>query len=151
MGYTFAMSDTEIVAILHSIDRRLGGVETRLGGVETRLGGVETGLGGVGTRLGGVENRLGGMDERLNTLETNVARQPDLRLLGHQMATLIERVAELNAMNLRTITAVNDLARENVTPGEIEALHGGLKEVHTSTFRHEARIRRIEAELHLPP
>jgi hypothetical protein len=83
------MSDPEILSLLRSIDGRLGGVESRLGGVEARLDAVET---------------------RLETLETVTARAPDLRLLGHQMATLIERVTELEASNTRAITALNDIS-----------------------------------------
>ena len=92
------MSDPEILSLLRSIDGRLGGVESRLGGVETRLGGVEA--------------RLGAVETRLETLETVTARAPDLRRLGHQMATLIERVTGLEASNTRAIAALNDIARE---------------------------------------
>ena len=122
------MSDPEILSLLRSIDGRLGGVESRLGGVETRLDAVET---------------------RLETLETVTARAPDLRLLGHQMATLIERVTELEASNTRAIAALNDIARESVTPGEVEALHSEMKELRNAKFNHEVRIRQLEAELHI--
>src|SRR5580658_6604002 len=90
------MSDPEILSLLRSIDGRLGGVESRLGGVETRLGGVEA--------------RLDAVETRLATLETVTARAPDLRLLGHQMPTLIERVTGLEASNTRAIAALNDIA-----------------------------------------
>jgi len=122
------MSDPEILSLLRSIDGRLGGVESRLGGVEARLDAVET---------------------RLETLETVTARAPDLRLLGHQMATLIERVTELEASNTRAIAALNDIARESVTPGEVEALHSEMKELRNAKFNHEVRIRQLEAELHI--
>jgi chromosome segregation ATPase len=124
------MSDPEILSLLRSIDGRLGGVESRLGGVEARLDAVET---------------------RLETLETVTARAPDLRLLGHQMATLIERVTELEASNTRAIAALNDIARESVTPGEVEALHSEMKELRNAKFNHEVRIRQLEAELHIAP
>ena len=124
------MSDPEILSLLRSIDGRLGGVESRLGGVEARLDAIET---------------------RLETLETVTARAPDLRLLGHQMATLIERVTELEASNTRAIAALNDIARESVTPGEVEALHSEMKELRNAKFNHEVRIRQLEAELHIAP
>jgi chromosome segregation ATPase len=124
------MSDPEILSLLRSIDGRLGGVESRLGGVEARLDAVET---------------------RLETLETVTARAPDLRLLGHQMATLIERVTGLEASNTRAIAALNDIARESVTPGEVEALHSEMKELRNAKFNHEVRIRQLEAELHIAP
>jgi len=122
------MSETELLSILQSIDARLGGVETRLGGVETRLGDLE--------------------DSHRDLTEC-VRRQPDLRLLGHQMAALIERVNELHASNTRAIAALNDIARESVTPGEVEALHSELKEMRATEFSIDVRVRRIEAELHL--
>jgi len=124
------MSDSETLNLLRSIDGRLGTVETRLGGIETRLSGVET---------------------RLETLETVTARAPDLRLLGHQMATLIERVTGLEASNTRAIAALNDIARESVTPGEVEALHSEMKELRNAKFNHEVRIRQLEAELNIAP
>src|SRR5271169_2585748 len=136
------MSDPEILSLLRSIDGRLGAVETRLAGFETRLGALEI-------RLGGVEARLDAVETRLETLETVTARAPDLRLLGHQMATLIERVTELEASNTRAIAALNDIARESVTPGEVEALHSEMNEFRNTKFNHEVRIRQVEAELHI--
>jgi chromosome segregation ATPase len=145
------MSDSEMLNLLRSIDGRLGGVETRLGRVETRLEGVETRLDGVETRLGGVETRLGGVETRLETLETITARAPDLRLLGHQIATLIERVTKLEASNTRTIAALNDVVRDSVTPGEVEAIHTEINEFRNTKFNHEVRIRQIESELNIAP
>jgi hypothetical protein len=144
MRYSCAMSDSEMLNLLRSIDGRLGGVETRLGGVETRLSGVET-------RLGGVETRLSGVETRLETLETITARAPDLRLLGHQIATLIERVTRLEASNTRTIAALNDVVRDSVTPGEVEAIHSEMNEFRNTKFNHEVRIRQIESELNIAP
>lgn len=117
------MSDAEILSVLRSIDTRLGGVETRLGGVETRL----------------------------ETLENITARQPDLRLIGDQMATLIERVTALETPNTRAIAALNDVTRESVAPGEVEALHTEVTELRTSKFNHEVRLRQLEAELRITP
>ena len=131
------MSDPEILSLLRSIDGRLGAVETRLGALEIRLGGVEA--------------RLDAVETHLETLETVTARAPDLRLLGHQMATLIERVTGLEASNTRAIAALNDIARESVTPGEVEALHSEMKELRNAKFNHEVRIRQLEAELHIAP
>jgi hypothetical protein len=91
----------------------LRSIDGRLGSVETRLGGIETHVGGIETRL---------------------------RLLGHQMATLIERVTGLEASNTRAIAALNDIARESVTPGEVEALHSEMNELRNAKFNHEVRI-----------
>ena len=80
-----------------------------------------------------------------------MARQPDLRLIGRQMATLIERVTALEASNTRAIAALNDLARESVTPGEVEALHTEVDPLRSSKFDHEVRLRQLGAELHIAP
>ena len=124
------MSDPEILSLLRSIDGRLGAVDSRLGAVESRLGDIET---------------------RLETLETVTARAPDLRLLGHQMATMVERITKLEASNTRAIAALNDLARDSVTPGEVEALHSEMNEFRNTKFNHEVRLRQIESELHITP
>ena len=145
------MSDSETLSLLRSIDGRLGNVEIRLGGIETRVGGIETRVGAIETRLSGVETRLSGLETRLETLESVTARAPDLRLLGHQMATLIERVTGLEASNTRAIAALNDIARESVTPGEVEALHSEMNELRNAKFNHEVRIRQLEAELNIAP
>lgn len=101
--------------------------------------------------LRSIDTRLGGVETRLEALENTTARQPDLRLIGHQMATLIERVTALEASNTRAIAALNDVARESVTPGEVEALHTEVTELRTSKFNHEVRLRQLEAELHITP
>jgi uncharacterized coiled-coil protein SlyX len=152
------MADSETLELLRSIDGRLGGLETRVGaiethvgGIETRVGGIETRVGGIETRLAGIETRLSGVETRLETLETVTARAPDLRLLGHQMATMVERITKREASNTRAIAALNDVARESVTPGEVEALHTEMNDFRDTKFNHEVRLRQIEAELHLAP
>jgi uncharacterized coiled-coil protein SlyX len=152
------MADSETLELLRSIDGRLGGIETRVGaiethvgGIETRVGGIETRVGGIETRLAGIETRLSGVETRLETLETVTARAPDLRLLGHQMATMVERITKREASNTRAIAALNDVARESVTPGEVEALHTEMNDFRDTKFNHEVRLRQIEAELHLAP
>ena len=92
---------------------------------------------------------LQAIQSRLESIESTMAKQPDLRLIGHQLATLIERVNSLEASNIRAIAALNDIARESVTPGEVEALHTEMKDLRTTRFNHEVRLRQIEGELQL--
>jgi hypothetical protein len=131
------MSDSETLDVLRSIDGRLGGIEIRVGAIETHVGGIET--------------RLSGIETRLETLETVTALAPDLRLLGHQMATMVERITKLEPSNNRAIAVLNDVARDSVTPGEVEALHTEMNDFRDTKFNHEVRLRQIEAELHLAP
>jgi chromosome segregation ATPase len=137
--------------LLSGVETRLSGVETRLGGFETLLSGVETRLSGVGTSMETLEKRMETLETRLETLETVTARAPDLRLLGHQMATMVERITKLEASNTRAIAALNDVVRDSVTPGEVEALHTELNEFRNAKFNHEVRIRQLEAELNIAP
>ena len=72
-----------------------------------------------------------------------------MRLIGHQIGALIERVGGLDEKNVRALAAINDFARENVTPGEVEALPTALSEVRQTDFKMDVRLRRVESELHL--
>lgn len=105
-----------------------------------------------------VSSEVARLDAKVGHLQVEVAglrerfdKQPDLRLLGHQMQALIDRVSSLKEKNVRALAAINDFARENVSPGEVEALHSELKEMRELEFRHDVRLRRIEDELHLTP
>jgi hypothetical protein len=67
------------------------------------------------------------------------------------MATMVELITKLEASNTRAIAALNDVARDSVTPGEVEALHSEMNDFRDTKFNHEVRLRQIEAELHLAP
>lgn len=47
--------------------------------------------------------------------------------------------------------AINDLARENVTPGEITAVHASLDALEQARDAFEARVSRLKAELRPTP
>jgi hypothetical protein len=64
-------------------------------------------------------------------------RAPDLRLLAHQMTTMVERITKLEASNTRAVAALNDVVRKRVTPGEVEALHLEMKEFLDTKFIHD--------------
>lgn len=96
-----------------------------------------------------LQGEVAGIKSELAALRERFDRQPDLRLLGHHMQAMIERLTGLEEKNVRALSAINDFARENVTPGEVEALHSELKEIRELEFRHDVRLRRIEDELHL--
>ena len=96
----------------------------------------------LGARLQAVESDSG-------ATRLLIEKQPDMRLIGHQLGALIERVGALEEKNVRALAAINDFARENVTPGEVEALHTALSEVREIDFKIDVRLRRVEAELNL--
>lgn len=122
-------------AILAAIERLSQRFEVRLDAMDKRFERIET-------RLDAVEKQIAAVREKIDA-------QPDMRLLGHQIEVLIKRVGALEEKNTRAISAINDFARENVTPGEVEALHSGLSEVRSIEFDFDVRLRRVEAELHL--
>ena len=116
----------DIAAALTNLVEAVGRVDSRLGGVESRLGGVESRLGGVETRLGRLETRLGGVDTRLAEVETHIKSQPDLRLLMEPARTTLDRMVHMEGEMRMLRSAINDHARENVTPGEMAAVHHDL-------------------------
>lgn len=126
------------------LDGKIDRLDTTVDQLEVRVGQVDTRVGELDARVGHVQSELGAFKERFD-------KQPDVRLLGHQMQALIERVSGLEEKCVRALAAINDFARENVTPGEVEALHSELKEVRELEFRHDVRLRLIEDELHLTP
>ena len=71
-------------------------------------------------------------------------------MLGHQMATKVERITKLEGSNTRAI-ALNDALRKRITPGEVEALCTEMNDFRDTKFNHEVRRRQIEAEWHLAP
>jgi formyltetrahydrofolate synthetase len=109
---------------------------------ETEVDKILSAIAELGARLRAVE-----MDSA--TTRQLVEKQPDMRLLGHQIVALIDRVSALEEKNVRALAAINDFARDNLTPGEVEALHSALTEVRQADFNIDVRLRRVEAELHL--
>jgi chromosome segregation ATPase len=134
--------DNAILAAIERLSQRFDTFQARFERVETRLDAMDKRFERIEARLGAVENQLAAVRDKIDA-------QPDMRLLGHQIEVLIKRVGALEEKNARAISAINDFARENVTPGEVEALHSGLSEVRSIEFDFDVRLRRVEAELHL--
>jgi uncharacterized coiled-coil protein SlyX len=126
-------------------------LDARIAGLDARIAGLEAKVAGLDGRVAGLEAGLTHVREELAELRERFDKQPDLRLLGVQMQALIERVGKLEEKNIRALAAVNDFARENVTPGEVEALHDALREIREIDFGLDVRLRKVEQELHPTP
>jgi uncharacterized coiled-coil protein SlyX len=142
---------TQVSEGFSRLDERIAGLEAKITGLDGRVAGLEAKVSGLDGRVAGLEAGLTHVREELAELRERFDKQPDLRLLGVQMQALIERVGKLEEKNIRALAAVNDFARENVTPGEVEALHGALQEIREIDFGLDVRLRRVEQELHLTP
>ena len=81
-------------------------------------------------RFDEMQGRLDEMQGRFSTLEAQVVVLP---MIGESIAALQRNVRMLTA-------AVNDMARVNITAGEVEALHTELEQL-------TARQNEIEAQL----
>ena len=66
------------------------------------------------------------MDTRLAEVETHIKSQPDLRLLMEPARTTLDRMVHMEGEMRMLRSAINDHARENVTPGEMAAVHHDL-------------------------
>jgi hypothetical protein len=106
-------------------------------------GDMRTSQSEMGTRLDGVRAELQALRERFDA-------QPDFRLLMNTVNELVERVIQLG-QDVRMIrSAINDQARESVTPGEVEGIHHDLRILTRADLDHAARIRRLKETLSLP-
>jgi chromosome segregation ATPase len=131
------------------IDIKVGQIDIKVGQIDAKVGQLDAKVGQLDAKVGQIDAKVDGLQGGMVELRERFDKQPDLRLLGHHMQAMIERLSALEEKNVRALAAINDFARENVTPGEVEALHSELKEVRELEFRHDVRLRRIEDELHL--
>ncbi|MBI1868433.1 MAG: hypothetical protein HYS06_09115 [Methylocystis sp.] len=86
------------------LDARVGQLDATVGRLDARIGQLEARVGQLDVRVGQVQDGMAGLKERFD-------RQPDMRLLGHQMQALIDRVSSLEEKNVRALAAINDFAR----------------------------------------
>jgi hypothetical protein len=86
----------------------------------------------------------------LQTVQERLDALPDFRLLMNTVKELIDRVIQIGEDMRMMRSAINDQARESVTPGEVEAIHHDLRIMTRAGLDHAARIRRLEETLSLP-
>jgi hypothetical protein len=102
------------------------------------------------TSFDAADRRLEGLQTEVRDLKARFDAQPDFRLLMHTVRELVERVIELGEDVRMVRSAINDQARESVTPGEVDAIHHDFRTLTRADLDHAARIRRLEDTLSLP-
>ena len=122
----------EILDLIRQLEQRLG----------ARFDAIQGDVASIGARLDAIQSDLGKLRQRFDS-------QPDMRLLGHNVEIMMERLSELEATSIRGFAALNDIAGESVTPGEVEALHSKVRDLSDARFGHEGRLRRLQRELNI--
>ena len=73
-----------------------------------------------------------------------------MRLMLANSKVILERLVHIESEIVMLRAAVNDHARENVTLGEMAAIHQDLAKLRMEQMDGEARMRRVESVLELP-
>lgn len=121
-----------------------------ISGLGSRLDKMDARLEKIEARLDKIEARLDKMDARLSDVESWQKSQPDMRLMLANSKIVLERLVHIESEIVMLRAAVNDHARENVTPGEMAAIHQDLAKLRMEQIDGEARMRRVESVLELP-
>ena len=100
--------------------------------------------------ISGLGTRLDKIEARLSEVESWQKSQPDMRLMLANSKVILERLVHIESEIVMLRAAVNDHARENVTPGEMAAIHQDLAKLRMEQMDGEARMRRVESVLELP-
>src|SRR6266481_3165188 len=106
-----------VLEILKVMQGDVAGLKTDVSAVKTDLAGVKTDLAGVKTDLAGVKT--------------------EVRVHSRTLDILLQEGRLLRA-------AVNDFAKENVTPGEVEAIHHDLNRLPQEVSALTVRVEMIE-------
>ena len=106
---------------------------------------------GLGARLDKMDARLDKIETRLDTMEAWQSSQPDMRLMLANSKVMIERMIYFEGEMRMMRSAINDHARENVTPGEVASLHHDLSAYRQQQLFDGGRLLRLETVLELPP
>jgi len=135
---------------------RLDAVRTDMTRNSGRLDAIHGDVANIGARLDATRTDVTRNGERLDAIQSDLGKlrqrfdsQPDMRLLGHNVEIMMERLSELEATSIRGFAALNDIAKESVTPGEVEALHSKVRDLSDARFGHEGRLRRLQRELNI--
>ena len=138
------------MASLDDIFLAISGLGTRLDKMDARLDKMDARLDKMDTRLDKMDARLDKIESRLSEVESWQKSQPDMRLMLANSKVILERLVHIESEIVMLRAAVNDHARENVTPGEMAAIHQDLAKLRMEQMDGEARMRRVESVLELP-
>jgi DNA repair ATPase RecN len=114
------MADATLETLHAELVRLHGEMQSRFSSLDAKFSSLES----------KVEDRFSNLEGRFSSFEARVVGLP---LIGESIAVLQRNVRMLTA-------AVNDMARVNITAGEVEALHTELEQI-------AAKQNEIEAQL----
>jgi len=135
---------TELSAVLEQLDAIRREMKASFDAANRRFDAADGRFDGIGRRLDSLQTEV-------HELKASFEAQPDLRLLMSAVGQIREQMVGYG-QDLRMLrSAINDHARENVTPGEIEAIHHDLQNLSKNELDIIIRLRRIEDTLSLPP
>ena len=138
-------------ARIDTVGARLDTVGARFDELDTRLDKIEVRLDKIEVRLDTMDARLDAMDMRLDALEAYNKNQPDMRLMMAIIKSNMDKMIYVEGELRMLRSAINDHARENVTPGEMRALHHDLDLYRRAQTEVEIRMKRVEMVLELQP
>jgi len=139
------MTENVVLEILRVIQADVSGLKTDLAAVKTSLAAVKTDLAAVKTDVAAVQSDL-------TTVKTDVHSHTRLLDVLQQDTALIRgartgrpRTPDILLRDARLRRgAVNDMAKESVTPGEVEAIHHDLNRLQQQVSELTARLIIVE-------
>lgn len=129
----------------------IGGLGARFDTLEARIGSLEARIGSLEGRFGTLEGRIDTLEAVVKDIQDHLKAQPDMRLMFANGKVTLEKIVEIEGEIRMLRSAINDHARGNVTPGEMEAVHHDLALIRHEQLSSAARLQRIEAVLNLEP
>jgi chromosome segregation ATPase len=123
--------------------------EPTISDVLAAIAGLGERIGSLEARIGSLEARMGALEEEVKDIRAHLKAQPDMRLMFANGKITLEKIVEIEGEIRMLRSAINDHARENVTPGEIAAVHHDLSVLQRGRLEAEGRLLRIEEVLHL--
>jgi len=128
-------------SVLTTVASRVDGLASEVANVRTRVDGFASEMANVPTRVDGLVPEMANVRTRVDGLAsemTNVRIRVDgLPLLGVAIDTLRQDVRMTRA-------AINDIARINITAGEVEAMHTDINRTMSRQDAIETRLATLE-------
>ncbi len=110
------MADATLETLHAELVRLHGEMQSRFSSLDAKFSSLES---KVEDRFSNLEGRFSNLEGRFSSFEARVVGLP---LIGESIAVLQRNVRMLTA-------AINDMARINITAGEVEALHTELEQL----------------------
>jgi DNA repair ATPase RecN len=110
------MADATLETLHAELVRLHGEMQSRFSSLDAKFSSLES---KVEDRFSNLEGRFSNLEGRFGSFEARVVGLP---LIGESIAVLQRNVRMLTA-------AINDMARVNITAGEVEALHTELEQL----------------------